>query len=93
MIPLPEIGRPKRATRPGTATSKAPGPVRFLPELNIFVRRDGSWPNGWQHWTILSPGPWLRASFTVKSGEELTGRALATVANFTPRFAPRLSLS
>lgn len=90
----PKPGRPRRSSgsvRDGGVGGppRAAEAVHFLPEVNLFVRRDGSWSNGWQHWTILSPGPWLKASFTVKTEEEVIGRALATAAGFTPRFERR----
>lgn len=84
--------RPPQSDRvgPGGPPGPRPGePIRFLAELGLFVRQDGSWPNGWQHWTVLSPGPWIRASFTVKPGEDLASRALTTVAEFSPKFERR----
>lgn len=58
------------------------GLILFLPTTGLSVHFDGIWPNGWQSWSILSPGPWNRASFVVKPEDDLPERAWETAQRF-----------
>jgi hypothetical protein len=58
-------------------------PIVFLEKTGLFVRLEGTWPNGWTTWSIESPGPWYEASFTVTPNDDLGDLAQETAERFS----------